>query len=157
MCWRSARAPAGTPRNFRQFDGNTAVATVDDEGNVLAAAVGENFVGTRQEFSTQSVTVTVPGGGAIEYKAILRSGAPLVYSWRADSPVYYDFHAHDETNETGFFTRYSEGESASDAGGIIAAYAGQHGWYWDNTNEAPLTVTLTVAGFYDDLVELTFD
>ena len=148
--------PAGTTLIFRQFDGAAAVATTDEDGNVLAAAVGENVVSADGDVDTRTVTVTVPADGAIEYKAILQSGAPLVFSWRADSAVYYDFHGHDETNETGFFTRYSEGVGTTDAGGIVAAYSGQHGWYWENDASEPVSVTLTVAGFFDDLVELEF-
>jgi hypothetical protein len=70
--------------------------------------------------------------------------------------LYFDFHAHDERNESGYFSRYAEGESIADAGGIVAAYDGQHGWYWQNTGAEPVRVTLTVAGFYSELVTLTF-
>jgi hypothetical protein len=28
------------------------------------------------------------------------------------------------------------------------AFAGIHGWFWENTTDAPVTVTLKSAGFY---------
>lgn len=153
-------APSGLPDEqalaFRRFDGRTAVAVKDLEGNVVAAASGENFVRAQQNYRSETVTVTVPGDGAIEYKAVMRGGAPLVYSWRADGPLYFDFHGHDNDNESGFFTRYDDGDSVADAGAIVAAYSGQHGWYWQNRGTEPVSVTLTVSGFFDDLVELTF-
>ena len=37
---------------------------------------------------------------------------------------------------------------------IVAAYDGQHGWYWQNLEPDDVTLTLEVAGFYDEIVEI---
>ena len=31
------------------------------------------------------------------------------------------------------------------------SFAGEHGWYWLNYNDFPVTITLTVTGFFDDI------
>jgi hypothetical protein len=36
----------------------------------------------------------------------------------------------------------------------MAAYTGQHGWFWLNIADGPTTVTLDVNGFYDEIVEI---
>ena len=59
--------------------------------------------------------------------------------------------------ETDFFTRYSEGEASSDSGSIVAAYKGQHGWFWLNISDQPVTITLEVAGFSDRNVLIATD
>ena len=47
-----------------------------------------------------------------------------------------------------------EGEGVASAGSIVAAYPGQHGWYWLNLEADPITITLEVAGDYNDVVEI---
>ena len=121
---------------------------------MLPAAVGENVVRVGKALRSETVTVRLPGGTAIEVKALLEGGDPLVYAWQSNGPVYFDFHGHDERNESGFYTRYADGESVADSGGIVAAYAGQHGWYWENTATEAIDITLTASGFFDELIRL---
>ena len=48
-----------------------------------------------------------------------------------------------------------ENVAATGAAGLIpvAPFAGEHGWYWLNIHDGPVTITLTVTGFYDDIVD----
>ena len=34
-----------------------------------------------------------------------------------------------------------------------APFTGEHGWYWLNYNDFPVTITLTVTGYFDDVVD----
>ena len=81
-------------------------------------------------------------------------GEVLLYEWIADGEVYYDFHAHEAKGNPDFWTRYSEGEGTADQGSIVAPYQGQHGWFWMNIEERPITIKLTIAGYYDELTEI---
>ena len=36
---------------------------------------------------------------------------------------------------------------------LVAPFAREHGWYWLNYNDFPVTVSLTVTGYYDDTVD----
>ena len=46
-----------------------------------------------------------------------------------------------------------EQETAGGNGSLTAPFAGEHGWYWLNFNEFPVTVTLTVTGYFDFLID----
>lgn len=40
---------------------------------------------------------------------------------------------------------------ANDEGELIAAFTGNHGWYWRNRSEANVTVLLRTGGTYSDI------
>jgi hypothetical protein len=64
-------------------------------------------------------------------------------------------HGHDPAAGQEFFVRYREDqEGATEAtGSLVAPFAGEHGWYWLNIHDGPVTIELTVTGFYDDIVD----
>ena len=150
--------PAASTAGALQFryiaPGDIAIET-DEFGQTLSAATGENFVARNRSWKSESVTIDLPSDGAIEYKAVMQQGDTLIFTWSTDSgEIYYDLHAHDKAFGDEFFTRYDEGEGNTRTGAILAAYAGKHGWYWLNIADAPTTVTLNVAGFYDELIKI---
>ena len=53
-----------------------------------------------------------------------------------------------------FLDRVLEGEGDARKGAILAAYDGQHGWFWLNIADGPATVTLNVAGFYSEIIKI---
>jgi len=148
---------AGAPE-FRYLAPGDIPVETDDFGQTLPAAAGENFLARDRSWKTESVRVDLPLDGAVEYKAVMFQGDTLVFSWSTEvGEVYYDLHAHDQAFGDDFFTRYDEGEGNARAGAILAAYDGQHGWYWLNIADAPTTVTLNVAGFYDEIIKIDPD
>jgi hypothetical protein len=36
----------------------------------------------------------------------------------------------------------------------MAAFTGQHGWFWLNLSQGPVVIELNVSGFYDKIVEI---
>ncbi|MDB2365821.1 hypothetical protein N9V98_08155 [Luminiphilus sp.] len=144
----------GSPQFRYLAPGDIALET-DEFGKTLPAATGENFVARDRNWKSESLVVNLPLDGAVEYKAIMRQGDTLVFDWSVHSgEVYYDFHAHDEAFGDAFFTRYDEGEGDARKGAILAAYDGQHGWFWLNIADGPTTVTLNVAGFYSEIIKI---
>jgi hypothetical protein len=142
---------------FRYFGVEDVTREEDNSGQVLPTANGENFIGRETAVKSETLTIELAANGAIEYKALMRQGDAVVFRWSTDDgQAYYDFHAHDEAFGPGFYSRYDEGEGNSRAGSIIAAYDGQHGWYWQNLENAPLTITLEIAGFYDEVIKVGF-
>jgi len=106
----------------------------------------------------QSTTmqVTIPAESETEIKTVLRQGKVIVYDWRTDQgTIYSDMHGHDPLAGSQFFVRYLEDQEGSSghSGSLVAPFAGEHGWYWLNYNEFPVTVTLTITGFYDDIID----
>jgi len=38
-------------------------------------------------------------------------------------------------------------------GSLVAPFGGEHGWYWVNFNEFPVVVSLSVTGYYEDIID----
>jgi len=89
-----------------------------------------------------------------EIKAQLAEGQMMVYSWSvAGGNVYVDFHGHSPTLGERFWVRYQEADGISGSNGsLVAPFAGEHGWYWLNVSEQPVTITLKVTGYQDKLI-----
>jgi hypothetical protein len=105
---------------------------------------------------TRTVTLTLKAGQETEIKTVLRTNKVIVYTWHSEGgPAYCDLHGHDPAAGGEFFVRYREDqEGATDVtGSLVAPFDGEHGWYWLNINEVPITITLTVTGFFDDIVD----
>jgi len=127
----------------------------DEFGQVIPLASGENFIARETAPKSETLTFTLESDATVEYKAIMKQGDSVAFRWStAGGQAYYDFHAHDEAFGPEFFTRYDEGEGSERSGSIVAAYDGQHGWFWLNIEAEPITITLDVAGFYDEVVEI---
>lgn len=137
-------------------DASDFVPAFDEFGRAVPAFNGENILQSTKDMKSESLTIALDVDGFVEYKALMDQGDTLVYSWRVqDGNVYYDFHSHPPDTDPDFFTRYKEGEGASDKGAVLAAYTGQHGWYWLNLEDQLVTIDLEVAGFYDEIVEIS--
>src|SRR5204863_9155656 len=85
----------------------------------------------------------------MEYKYRLEKGKALLYSWKATTPVNYELHAEPDGAPRGYAESYEKRAATSDASGTLTApFSGIHGWYWENTGDQEVTVTLKTAGFY---------
>jgi hypothetical protein len=102
---------------------------------------------------TRTITITLPPEKETEIKAVLQQSKVIVYSWQTDrGGVYCDLHGHDPEAGNEFFVRYREDQEGTGAeGSLVAPFAGEHGWYWLNYNDFPVTITLTITGFFDDI------
>jgi hypothetical protein len=135
----------------------------ENVGQVQVADVGEPlplpnpavFQGAKVAPKSETLTITLPVGGETEVKAVLGTNKVVLYSWKVDKGlVYVDFHGHspDWTNKQAF-VRYLEAKDgiAEDSGSLVAPFAGEHGWYWVNIGDDPVTITLQVSGYYDEM------
>jgi hypothetical protein len=105
---------------------------------------------------TRTITVMLESGQETEVKTVLRESKVIEYTWKTDGGIVYcDMHGHDPAAGQDFFVRYREDqEGATEAtGSLVAPFDGEHGWYWLNIAEGPVTITLTVTGFYDDIID----
>jgi len=105
---------------------------------------------------TDTLEVTIEAESETEVKTVLAQSQVITYSWSTDQgTIYADFHGHDPALGNDFWVRYREDQEGSSghSGSLVAPFAGEHGWYWLNYNEFPVTVTLTVTGFHDDIID----
>jgi hypothetical protein len=104
---------------------------------------------------TRTLEVSIPPEKETEIKMVMQTNKMIEYSWRVDrGSVYTDFHGHDPAAGSEYFVRYKEQqEGTGNNGSLVAPFAGEHGWYWLNYNEFPVVVTLTISGYFDDVVD----
>ena len=95
-------------------------------------------------------TVVVPPQRGIEYKFSLPKYGRLSYQWHSNNqPLYFDFHGEPKGDTTGFFESYVIATTDSMEGTMTVPFEGVHGWYWKNTTDNEITVTLSTQGEYE--------
>ncbi len=104
---------------------------------------------------TRTLQVVIPPEAETEVKVKMQAGKVVVFSWQTDMGLLYvDHHGHDPSFGPDFFVRYvEEQEIAGGSGSLTAPFAGEHGWYWLNFNEHPVTVTVTITGYFDEVID----
>lgn len=103
---------------------------------------------------TRTMQVNIPADGQTEVKLKMTEGKVIVFSWTVDrGDIYEDYHGHDPALGAGFVRYEEQQEGSSNNGSLTAPFSGEHGWYWLNYNEFPVTVTLTVTGYFDDIID----
>jgi hypothetical protein len=104
--------------------------------------------------STRTLTVRLGVDQETEIKAVLDKAQVILYSWTAQGgEVYTDFHGH-EPQSGEAFVRYEEQQSGHEGhGSLVAPFAGEHGWFWLNLANQPVTITLHISGYYRDIVD----
>jgi len=100
-------------------------------------------------FSSETVEFKIAPRQGMEYKYRLDKGEALLYSWKATAPVNVEFHAEPDGGPQGYAQTYEKTQGTQAAGTLTAPFSGIHGWYWENTTNQEITVTLTSAGYYN--------
>lgn len=128
------------------------VSAVAAQG-VPASAAGPQYAATASlALRIDSVDVTLPPNGEVEYKAVLDEGQTIVYQWdAAGSAVKFDFHGEPSAGPQGTFLSFEKGSASKGAGTLKAPFAGTHGWYWKNPTAAAVVIKLKVSGFHSDM------
>mgnify|MGYP001312025990 CR=1 FL=1 len=92
------------------------------------------------------VSYTLASGEGIEVKLVMDEGQTARFEWTANGGVVnFDTHGDGGGNSIS----YEQGRSVPDqTGELTAAFTGNHGWFWRNRTEEPVTITLRTAGDY---------
>lgn len=95
------------------------------------------------------VSYTLNPGEGIEVKLAMEAGQTARFFWTANgSVVNFDLHG----DGSGQNISYEQGRAVPEAfGDLTAAFTGNHGWFWRNRTEAPVTVTLRTGGDYAEI------
>jgi hypothetical protein len=103
---------------------------------------------------TETVIVKLGWDEKTEIKAVLGKAKVITYTWSVEGgKAYVDFHGHDPSKGNDYWVRYEEADGITGrSGSLVAPFAGEHGWYWLNVSDTPITIRLTVSGYFDKLV-----
>lgn len=99
-----------------------------------------------------SIIISIPARSGKEYKLYLTNAAALDYAWKTDgTALFFDFHGEPQGDTTGYFKSFKISTASEYDGSLTAPFEGTHGWYWKNTTNQPVTITLKVKGDYQRL------
>ena len=128
-----------------------APAAPQQGSNLLDRIYAEFLVGSAhaQEARSDEMSVTLAPGEGAEIKLVMAKGAQANYAWTANGAVV-NFDTHGDGG--GENISYEKGRGvAEDEGVLEAAFDGNHGWFWRNRTDAPVTVTLKTRGAYSHI------
>ena len=96
------------------------------------------------------VSYTLAPTQGIEIKLVMSEGARAEFEWTANGAVL-NFDTHGDGG--GQSVTYEQGRGVPDQSGeLVAAFDGNHGWFWRNRTDAPVTFTLRTRGEYDRMI-----
>ena len=143
--------PLGTGARVGLLDlGITGQQVEALENAAPAANAGTTLIAPQEKtFSNETVDFKIGPRQGMEYKYRLDKGEALLYSWKATAPVNVEFHAEPDDGPRGYAQTYEKSQGTQASGTLSAPFSGIHGWYWENTTNQEITVTLTSAGYYN--------
>ncbi len=125
------------------------------KGAKATPATGSNSVYTPQEkiFKVYSDDFQLGPGEGMEMKFHMQKGAGMVYGWKADGPLTYEFHGEPDVKPTkDYFESYELDDKTgkpSMYGSFTAPSTGIHGWFFKNKGKKDVKFHLNVSGFFD--------
>ena len=128
-----------------QPEASAAVNVAEEQPVVAAQTAAEEPQGPQPKQDQASFTLS-PGQG-IEVKLVMKKGAQANFAWSTEGgPVNFDTHGDGEGD---LKMSYEKGRGVqSDEGTLTAEFDGNHGWFWRNRGQEPVTLTLSTAGYY---------
>lgn len=119
-------------------------------GRVFDALVGAAHAQESTAW-TNKVSFDLAPGDTRELKLKMKKGDVAEYHMVVEGGrVNFDLHAHGN----GKSITYKKGRGSTGLKGeIVAAFDGEHGWFWRNRDKTDLTVTVQLRGTYSKLKE----
>jgi|SRR5579862_2918900 len=104
-------------------------------------------------YKVDSEDLALAPGEGVEIKYHMQKGAGMVYGWKANGNVQFEFHGEpDNKPNKDYFESYQLDDKAGQDhayGSFTAPTTGIHGWFWENKSRKEVQIHLTTAGFYD--------
>ncbi|MFK7859576.1 MAG: transmembrane anchor protein [Granulosicoccus sp.] len=130
-----------------------AIAAAVESGQIVTqtSAAPHTDAALEPEAWRDEVEYTLVPGQGIEVKLAMNEGAIAEFEWSANGAVV-NHDTHGDGN--GESISYEKGRSVPEqAGQLVAAFTGNHGWFWRNRTEGNVDITLRTRGDYIELVE----
>jgi hypothetical protein len=132
---------------------------LDDLASLMAGGAIEAEPGTHksydQPYRTEVISISMASLEEVEYKAHMKAGDTIIYSWKSNQTMYVDVHGEPHTYPEDDAVRYEEVDGiTSGQGWIRPSFDGMHGWFWMNTGESDDVIELTISGYYEKAEEV---
>ena len=86
-----------------------------------------------------------------EIKVTMAKGAKVDYVWETNgSKANFDVHGDSKIHKIDYHPYY-KGADVKRKGTLEAAFDGNHGWFWRNRTNEPLTITIKTNGEYTEI------
>jgi len=104
-------------------------------------------------YKMDSEDLSLGPGEGVEIKYHMQKGASMVYAWKANANVAFEFHGEpDNKPNKDYFESYELNDKVGadhSYGSFVAPSTGIHGWFWENKGKKQVDIHLNTAGFYD--------
>jgi hypothetical protein len=151
-----AAADAGQRSESTAAAGATALAPISQAAAATTTAPATKVTTPAPARSATSsanwrdeLRFTLAPGQGIEIKLVMKEGEKALYAWAVEGGVVnYDTHG----DGGGQSISYVKGRAVpADEGELVAAFTGNHGWFWRNRGKEDVRVTLRTGGQYSEL------
>jgi len=145
------------PLHTGKLLGLTGLSQASESGNgtVGRATPAQTgiYVAEPASYKVDSEDMSLLPGEGVEVKYHMQKGAAMVYAWKADAKVQFEFHGEPDVKpKPDYYESYlldnKLGQDQSN-GSFTAPSTGIHGWFWENKTKKMVTIHLTTAGYYD--------
>ncbi|MDI3323900.1 hypothetical protein QKW35_05895 [Pontibacterium granulatum] len=106
-----------------------------------------------ETYQTKTFSLKLAPGQGTELKAIMEQGERFIFHWEVEGGVVnFDMHGEQPNAAKDEFTSYWVARNMPrSSGSFTAPFKGSHGWYWHNRTDNPVTVHLSMSGFFRDV------
>jgi hypothetical protein len=133
------------PTGIGKVLGLTDIAQASEKSVTLSVTSTQQ----KKPLRTDNVEIVIPPNKGLEYKLYMDKYAHVEYEWQTDGEVlYFDFHGEPEGDTSGYYESFSITTSDNMKGSLTTPFKGLHGWYWQNKTQQPVTVSLSMKGYY---------
>lgn len=132
-----------------KVDSNTIV----QEKQVAGVGQEETAPAKTIDSKHEIITVTLKPNEGKEIKLTMSKNSTVTYSWYTDGgKANFDAHADSKKLQIEYHN-YEKGKLEKSEGVLVAAFDGNHGWFWRNRTSETMTVTLEFEGDYTGVLQ----
>jgi hypothetical protein len=119
-------------------------------GPPIAPKPGGPLTPSATTYKVDAIELGIMPGQFVEYKFRLKTGAMMVFNWKATGRIDVDFHTVPDGKPISASETFMRGKANSGQGTYRAPYPGLHGWYWMNSSKEFVTIILNASGFFTE-------
>lgn len=131
----------------------TGIAQSDPGGGRAIAVKSGLYTLQPASYKVDTEEIGLHPGEGFEIKYHMQRGAVMVFAWKADGPMQFEFHGEPDVKpRADYFESYLlDNKAGVDHfyGSFTAPSTGVHGWFWQNKTKQDVRMHLSVSGFFD--------